>query len=164
MAIHGYKVDDKKFQKEIDNALARQVTKLKNAGENAMKSLSRIAIDEFYKDGRADHHYTSIKRSLTIYSDRPKQNKDRVFIDINMEINEDQFLAETESYYNIYPWTDRHNKSHLAGAEMVIGRQWKKGIIGLPNPYQNYTTTPLKDVTEKQIKDNWSTKVNKYLR
>lgn len=164
MAIRGYKVDNKAFQQVIDNTLARQVRKVTNAGKKAMKELSGLAIDEFYKGGRPDHYYTSIKRSLNVYSDHPKQNKDKVWIDINMEVDEGHFLAETEDYYRIYPWADKHDKTHLAGAEMVIGRQWKRGIIGLPDPYPNYTTTPLKDITEEFIKDNWSKKVNKYLR
>lgn len=163
MAVHGYKVDNKEFQKVIDNVLARQVRKAASAGKKAMKDISRDAITEFYKDGKPGHSYSSMQYATRVYANNPKQNKDMVWIDIDMEVDEEVFLSNTSGYYSIYEWADKHNKSSMAAAEMVIGRQWKRGIIGLPDPYSNYTTTPLHDIMKLRLENEWDDKVSNYL-
>lgn len=158
------KINNKQLQSYLDNYLAREIRKTASAGEQALNNISKFVINEFYKKARNGHTYTSLPRALKTKQNNIRQDKDYVWCDIELYIDEGQYLAETESYYSIYNWVDRHNKSHVWGSRFVIWTQWQKGIVGLPSPHPHYNTGKLKLYMVDEIDRIWAKRTQRLLK
>lgn len=163
MSVHGYKVDNAELQRALNNLTSRQINALATAGEKAMDDISRQTIDLFYKSTGSSHDYSSLAYSLKVKKNPPRQNNKYVWVDIDMYIDSNAFLYATEDFYEIYKWADRKEIPHQRSADFVIGLQWWWGVIGLPQPYEHLSSTPLEILMEDEIKRIWNRRVMKYL-
>ena len=128
-----------------------------------MESISKATIDSFYHSAGGTHSYSSLMYALKIKKNPPRQDRKKVWVDIDMEIDDSAFLYATEDFYSIYGWSDRKGQSHPWAADFVIGLQWNEGVIGLPAPYAHLKTSPLSALMEDELKRIWSRRVQKYL-
>lgn len=163
MAAHGIKFDNRKLQKFIDNRLEKQIRIATKAGVKALEDISMSAIQRFYSVNNK-HIYTSIPNSVQIKEEKYRQNKDYIWCDITMYIDESVYLSQTEKAYRIYRWADNEDRMypHENVGRFVIGLQWRHGIIGLPDPYFHYYNTPMRQIVTAYIKKVWTKKL-KYL-
>ena len=166
--IHGInikkalKIDNKELQAYIDNYMDKELRRWANAGELALQSISDNVISEFYKYARRNHTYTSIPRALKTKKHNFKENKEYAWCDIELYIDEEQYLTETEPYYSIYNWADRHGYPHMYSAKYVIATQWRHGFVGLPS--RHYDTGKLKLYMIDEIDRIWGRRTKKFLK
>ena len=170
MAIHGIRVDDAALQKVVDNVFARRMRKIVKAGEQGTRYTAEKTIEAFYSSARKGHFYDSLPRSLQVTAGPIRQDAKQAWSDIEIRIDEDMYRGLTEGRYNIYSWANKkRRKGELEDegfnpAGFVLNLQWSEGIVGLPDPYPNYSTSPLKALLEDEIDRVWQKNVYKFMK
>lgn len=133
MGIRGssVKVNNKELQRIIDNTTSREVTKLSNAGKQAMENIVSSGISGWYRHLLSESTGLAIRKSMEYRSTNVRQKNRFVYIDIIASVNMDTYQRYTE-HYAINDYVKRHEDYDLVPHTFVFNLQWQQGILGLP--------------------------------
>lgn len=152
------------IMKRVDSIIGKEVRFVEELGKSTMKELREKIVNDWF--GNCDG---SSMNASTIYESRVKQSNGEVVITIASYV--DVAMYDSMKSRRADKWHDTYG-GDLEPGEYILGSQYDKGIIGLPekatfrdtgwvNDYFIQRDIPLQLELENKLKKNWNKEINK---